>query len=701
VNEAPTSTTDPTEEKKQRHTWVRPLMILLGVFAVVVVYAFGFEKTDVDLEEIKSETRREQLVRIIRGLAHPDIIEFEQQETFVTLEVAVPCPPGGYEPPAPEGGGPYLVMTPTCADPETDVVVEGFDFPPGTRAPLSFIPNVEGIALKLADVTVGEDGTFAVEVELPERPDEEPQQLRITTKEQTGSWTWSKNARETWDKIIETVMLALMATTLGIAVGIPLSFFSARNLMRPIRTPMLAVALFLLGIPLGIYGGTLFGRFISGLGADIAGVSEATGIPTQPGFLAIVLAATLLAGWLALRYILSQSEDLDRDLAWRVGRVASWLVLVALALFAVLLAGYLLMWVGDAIRDPLDEAWLGFLAGFLVTIGDILSTFMTAGAAILAAFAGAFAGSRLGHSIVDRLPKSTVRILRYPAGAVAVAIVALGIGGAVNWLYEYEWSNQAIPATAGALLGALGGGIVFGRLARRASLRWGGSGAGFVAFLAGLVGIVGGGAVGLAIGHFAERVASPFDAGSIVSTALVGAAFGLLLAWATRRLDALPSGLATYYVSRSLFNGIRSVEPLVMAIVFVVWVGIGPFAGSLALALHTVAALAKLYSEQVESILTGPVEAVTATGATRLQNVVYAVVPQIVPPYIAFTLYRWDINVRMSTIIGFAGGGGIGFLLQQNINLLQYRAASVQMLAIAVVVSTLDFVSARIRERIV
>jgi phosphonate transport system permease protein len=103
----------------------------------------------------------------------------------------------------------------------------------------------------------------------------------------------------------------------------------------------------------------------------------------------------------------------------------------------------------------------------------------------------------------------------------------------------------------------------------------------------------------------------------------------------------------------------------------------------------------------VESVLPGPIEAVAATGATRLQNVIYAVVPQIVPPYIAFTLYRWDINVRMSTIIGFAGGGGIGFLLQQNINLVQYRAASVQMLAIAVVVSSLDFLSARIRERIV
>jgi phosphonate transport system permease protein len=138
-----------------------------------------------------------------------------------------------------------------------------------------------------------------------------------------------------------------------------------------------------------------------------------------------------------------------------------------------------------------------------------------------------------------------------------------------------------------------------------------------------------------------------------------------------------------------------------MVIVFVVWVGIGPFAGALALAIHTVAALAKLYSEQVESISEGPIEAVKATGATRLQTVVYAVAPQIVPPYIAFTLYRWDINVRMSTIIGFAGGGGIGFVLQQNIRLLEYSAASVNMLAIAIVVASMDYLSSRIRERVV
>lgn len=132
-----------------------------------------------------------------------------------------------------------------------------------------------------------------------------------------------------------------------------------------------------------------------------------------------------------------------------------------------------------------------------------------------------------------------------------------------------------------------------------------------------------------------------------------------------------------------------------MAIVFVVWVGIGPFAGSLALPLHTIASLAKLYSEQVESIMAGPLEAIQATGANRLQTIIYAVVP----PDMSYTMYRWDINVRMSTIIGFVGGG-IGFLLQQNINLLNYRDASAQMIAIAIVVSIMDYISSVMREKV-
>jgi phosphonate ABC transporter permease subunit PhnE len=183
--------------------------------------------------------------------------------------------------------------------------------------------------------------------------------------------------------------------------------------------------------------------------------------------------------------------------------------------------------------------------------------------------------------------------------------------------------------------------------------------------------------------------------------ALVGAGCAIAIVFRTPSQEAAPIGLAIYYVVRTILNALRSIEAFIMAIIFVVLVSTGPFAGVLALSLHTIAALAKLYSEQVESILPGPLEAIKATGATRLQTIIYAVIPQIVPPYISFTMYRWDINVRMSTIIGFAGGGGIGLLLQQNINLLNYRAASAQMLAITVVVALMDYISSALRERVV
>jgi len=161
-----------------------------------------------------------------------------------------------------------------------------------------------------------------------------------------------------------------------------------------------------------------------------------------------------------------------------------------------------------------------------------------------------------------------------------------------------------------------------------------------------------------------------------------------------------PSGTVIYYTVRTFFNILRSVEPLVLAILFAVWVGIGPFAGVLALGFHSIAALGKLYSEQIEAIDPGPVEAVTATGATPFQVVLFAVVPQVVPQFLAFTFYRWDINVRMSTIIGFVGGGGIGFLLQQWINLLKYNEAGTALLLIIIVVITLDTLSAKVREKI-
>ena len=188
--------------------------------------------------------------------------------------------------------------------------------------------------------------------------------------------------------------------------------------------------------------------------------------------------------------------------------------------------------------------------------------------------------------------------------------------------------------------------------------------------------------------------------------ALMATTFAIIIAiplslLASRNLmtGSLP-GTFIYYVVRTTLNLLRSIEPLIMAILFVVWVGIGPFAGVLALGIHSIAALGKLFSEQIESIDKGPIEAITAVGARPLQVVIFGVLPQVMLPFLALSFYRWDINVRMSTIIGFVGGGGIGFLLQQWINLLKYNEAGTALLAIAIVVITLDTLSAKIREQI-
>lgn len=183
--------------------------------------------------------------------------------------------------------------------------------------------------------------------------------------------------------------------------------------------------------------------------------------------------------------------------------------------------------------------------------------------------------------------------------------------------------------------------------------------------------------------------------------------FGIILAVPISFLAArnLMAGswfsMAIYYVTRGFMNIVRSIEPLIWVIIAAQWVGLGPFAGIIALTIHTVAALGKLYSEAIESIDPGPIEAIQSTGATRLQTIAFAVVPQMIPPFVSFSIYRWDINVRMSTVVGLVGGGGIGFILIQYIRLLNFRAAGIAVWFIAITVAILDYVSAEIRERFV
>jgi phosphonate transport system permease protein len=190
-----------------------------------------------------------------------------------------------------------------------------------------------------------------------------------------------------------------------------------------------------------------------------------------------------------------------------------------------------------------------------------------------------------------------------------------------------------------------------------------------------------------------------------VFMAFVATLFGVVVAaplsfLAARNLTQGLVGRTVYTIVRVTMSIVRSIEPIIWAIIFVVWVRLGAFPGVLALFVHSVADLTKLYSERLESIDPGPVEAIRATGANRFQVILYGVVPQIINPYLSFTLYRWDINVRMATIIGIVGGGGIGQSLIQYTRVWDWSAATVMMLLIMAVVWLMDYTSSRLRARL-
>jgi phosphonate ABC transporter permease subunit PhnE len=728
------------------HRRRRPWVIAVAIVVAVLVYALAFERTQVSLDTITSETRQESLARILRALAHPDLITYETEDNIVATEIAVPCG-------APANPAERLLLTPACAAPGETVTVGGTGFEPRQSVEIVFVPDSEfAITLRLGRAEADADGAFSTDITLPDRSSEDPQELRAVTQESIGTWrqrvevyedtnengveddpilgdggstrltlegspdlpaaglvnpagevvqfvttgepfeavgglargqtaiplgedetpetetrisgiddgvatisgppgadlsNWrlasydgatgesvgtaaisdtivmspriSDTAKITWEKILETVFLALIATTAGLLLAVPLSFVAARNIMREISVTVTNLALLMLAVPLGTLAGIYLAR---GAVAVVEPIGE-----SAPAGLVGLVATLAIATYLARAGIRVD----DTEVASRADKLRRGLFVVVAGLaglVALLLLSRLLQQAGDAAARVLGP--FGFVGGFFAGIGEILEVALTVIAAIAGAGILANLASRVGYAIRSRAPRPLHRTINLVLSAVAGAVWVVLIAQAIDWFYRFDDPTL-----------------------------------------------------------------------TVVGPAIVGGALGLLGAWRGMVRGEVGIGLTLYYAARTLFNGLRSTEPLVMAIVFVVWVGIGPFAGSLALALHTTAALAKLYSEQVESISTGPIEAVRATGANRLQTIVYGVVPQIVPPYISFTMYRWDINVRMSTILGFVGGGGIGSILQQNVNLLDYRAAAVQMLAIAIVVASMDYASSRLRERFV
>lgn len=197
---------------------------------------------------------------------------------------------------------------------------------------------------------------------------------------------------------------------------------------------------------------------------------------------------------------------------------------------------------------------------------------------------------------------------------------------------------------------------------------------------------------------FFEQMIDPLI--ETIHIATLGTAVTFIIAFPIAFLSARNTTLntATWLIGRFILVTSRSVNTVVWGLLFVAIFGPGPIAGIWAIAARSIGFLGKLIAEAIEEIDEGAVEAIEATGASRLQVLWMGVLPQVLPVIWGTTVYRWDINIRESTVLGFVGGGGIGIILYSSINQFAWREVGIMLISILVVVIVSEFISATIRK---
>jgi phosphonate transport system permease protein len=157
---------------------------------------------------------------------------------------------------------------------------------------------------------------------------------------------------------------------------------------------------------------------------------------------------------------------------------------------------------------------------------------------------------------------------------------------------------------------------------------------------------------------------------------------------------------AIYFVTRMFLNLLRSINELIYALILVSAVGLGPFPGVLAIALHATGMLAKFVAEEIEHVDRGQVEALQAAGAGRTQIIMFAILPQVIPAVVGYILYRFDVSIRSATVLGLVGAGGLGFSLIKTMKLFKYHETAACILVIIVLIWAADWMSGHLRKKI-
>jgi phosphonate ABC transporter permease subunit PhnE len=683
---------------------LRRTLWLVAFTVVLVIFSYGWNVTRIDFNVPQQPQRQQNVGNALRELLAPNVLTQDYDVRNTTLPFRMGCS-DNFPPPTPDSaeGEPYIVATPHCGKSNDLITIEGYNFAPNGLARLNWIgSDGERRIRQIAGTTndnfvVGADGTFRVQISVPRIRGSagKMQAIEAQGRFPVGAPRLSDTTYLVLEKMLETIFLALIATAVSILPSVILSFFAAGNLMHPIRIPLGNLLVMFSLFPVGAWAGSvLLGAL--GQGAFALGSSEV-------GVLLAVGALFLAFALPRLPFFKADEDGKPKPVHPLRGALTS----LAFALIVIAVIGAL-GGLGVLFGRVTAGTGVDFVGKFFSSLGQLISLLIVP----IGGVVGAFTLSSTGVTLLRRPLKEANEGISTLLGALLGGLCgAILLGMSASIAMSASWFGLLTPIIAASLAGSILPALYRSYVlkARRPqqnerllmnALSWAGAIVGFLLVFGALN-------VGrnMIEGSVPQReIAFAFmglEVFAYVAQAMgMGAILGALAGALAGTQANFPLGDTLYSTTRTILNALRSIEPLIMGLVFVIWVGIGPFAGVLALALHSIASLGKLYSEQIENIDAGPIEALESTGANRLQTMMYAVVPQIIPPYIAFTMYRWDINVRMSTIIGFVGGGGIGFLLQQQINLLRYRDAGVAVLAIAIVVSVLDYASASLRQRV-
>jgi hypothetical protein len=310
------------------------LAILLGM----IIYAYGFNVTKVNFETTRSEKRLTQLSRIMRALAHPSLFVYEKEELEVMAPIYLPCPKTQVQDHNPDTNDSYLILTPNCAGPGEIITVEGYNIWPNTKGPINFLA-LSGVNLTIGNLQSDANGYFKAKVKLPKRqPVDVAQMIRALPRRNIGN-------------------PALLATTFGTLLAIPVSFFAARNLMSSQKSSLTNVAFSTIGWPLGI---------LIGLQTALTFKSFVIQLLVEDILIRSSIGSVLGIGltWTVIQWLFPKKQDQPNHRKHKIVQSVTVILCVLISILTIYMIANLALVLGQALIEPLGP--IGFVVSLVM-----------------------------------------------------------------------------------------------------------------------------------------------------------------------------------------------------------------------------------------------------------------------------------------------------------------------------------------------